>query len=356
MVWTGPSPLAAVRAGLWGLLLFAAVSWLAIGWSVLRLEPSDVGAVAGAVILFGALTEALRACAGTRTWWLNAGMAVLFAATAVLLLTAQRTSYTAPLALIGWYLMVRGTVDIAVAVITRDSDRVWGLLLVVGVLEAGLGFFAASPLSRTADLVVTIVGALGLLRAVADLVTALRIREVRAARAKVPRSQSPGLAGYLAGVTDYEAVAGRGAPRHRATPAPGLATLRDRTVLSDRGALSKARSGSVPRMGPVAEIGPEVGFGTGPNESMWPGGPAATLAAAAATDRPANAFPDGVLRTTADLDAILALAGATGSARVTGTGVGARPAASLDGYVAPAPAWRDPGKSDTDVAGARPSD
>ena len=352
MVWTGPSPLAAVRAGMWGLLLLAAVSWLAIGWSVLRLEPSDVVLVAGAVILFGALTEALRACAGTRTWWLNAGMAVLFAATAVVLLTAQRTSYTAPLALIGWYLMVRGTVDVAVAVITRDSDRVWGLLLVVGVLEAGLGFFAASPLSRTADLVVTVVGALGLLRAVADLVTALRIREVRAARVKVPRPPAPGLAGYLAGVTDYEAVAGRGAPRHRAA-APGLATLRDRTVLSDGGALSRIRSGAVPRMGP------EVGFGTGPNESMWPGGPAATLAAAdvaggLAADDP-DGFHDGVLRTTADLDAILALAGATGAARVTG--VGARPAASLDGAAVPGPAWRDPGEPDkTTDAGVRRSD
>ena len=77
--------------------------------------------------------------------------------------------------------------------------RVWGLLLVVGVLEAGLGFFAASPLSRTADLVVTVVGALGLLRAVADLVTALRIREVRAARAMVPGPPAPGLAGYAPG-------------------------------------------------------------------------------------------------------------------------------------------------------------
>ena len=286
----------------------------------------------------------LRACAGTRTWWLNAGMAVLFAATAVVLMTAPETSYTAPVALIGWYLMVRGTVDVAVAVMTRDSDRVWGLLMVVGVLEAGLGFFAASPLSRTADLVVTIVGALGLLRAVADLVTALRIREVRAARAKVPRPPAPGLAGYLAGVTDYEAVAGRGAPRHRAA-APGLATLPDRTVLSDGGALSRIRSGAVPRMGP------EVGFGTGPNESMWPGGPAATLAAggtrmwsvvrrwlgrggSAADDPDGRRFHDGVLRTTADLDAILALAGATGAARVTGVGRHVRPPA---GTVPPCP-------------------
>jgi hypothetical protein len=56
MSWTGSSPLAAMREGIWGLMLFAAASWLAIGWTVLRLEPSDVVTMAGAVVLFGALT------------------------------------------------------------------------------------------------------------------------------------------------------------------------------------------------------------------------------------------------------------------------------------------------------------
>jgi hypothetical protein len=86
---------------------------------------------------------------------------------------------------------------------------------------------------------------------------------------------------------------------------------------------------------------------------MWPGGPAAVLAAAAGDSGPAevvaggdwaaggmvsadpvaadgpgqhvDTFPDEVLRTTADLGAILALAG------VTGAGVGGSP----DGFVVP---------------------
>ena len=213
MLSTGSSPLAAVqssmRGGMWGWLMFAGVAWLAVSWSVLRLEPADVVHVAGPVVLFGALTEALRACAGARTWWMNAGMAVLFAVTGCVLLAEQSSSYTTPAALIGWYLMVRGAVDVAVAVMTRESDRIWGLILVVGVLETGLGFFAASPLSRTADLVVTVLGGLGLLRAVADLVTGLRLREVRAQRAGVlelSEERAAGLTGYTAGIDDYEAA------------------------------------------------------------------------------------------------------------------------------------------------------
>src|SRR5690242_21597203 len=102
MLWSGSSPLSVMRRSMWGFLLFAGVAWLAIGWSVLRLEPADVVAVAGPVIFFAALCEVVRALAGTRTWWVNASMAVLFTATGVVLLADQGSTYATPASLIGW--------------------------------------------------------------------------------------------------------------------------------------------------------------------------------------------------------------------------------------------------------------
>jgi hypothetical protein len=206
---------------MWGFLMFAGVAWLAISWSVMRLEPTDIVSVAGPVVLFGALTEAVRALAVAKAWWLNAGMAVLFLATGIILMANGDASYTTPAALLGWYLMVRGAADVAVSMMTRETDRIWGLLMVVGVLETGLGFFAASPLSRTADLVVTVLGGLALMRGVADLVAALRLREVSPARAEdlleLPPERAAGVAGYSAGLSDFEAApAERPGPRHRA--------------------------------------------------------------------------------------------------------------------------------------------
>jgi uncharacterized membrane protein HdeD (DUF308 family) len=221
MLWSGSSPLAVVRAGMWGFLLFAGAAWLAIAWSVLRLQPSDIVHVAGPVVLFGALTEAVRALSGTRTWWLNAGMAALFAVTGCVLLANQDSSFTTPAALLGWYLMVRGAADVAVSMMTRETDRIWGLLMVVGVAETGLGFFAASPLSRTADLVVTVLGGLALTRGVADLVAALRLREAAPAAPPVgllelPPERAAGVAGYSAGLSDYESAPPKSGARHRA--------------------------------------------------------------------------------------------------------------------------------------------
>ncbi|MEU4622858.1 DUF308 domain-containing protein [Actinoplanes sp. NPDC023801] len=257
MLWSG----SAVRRGsMWGFLMFTGAAWLATGWAVLRLEPTNVAAVAGPIVLFGALGELIRALAGTRTWWINAFLAVLFCVTGALLLTDQDSTLTTPAALIGWYLMVRGAVDVAVGIMTRGTDRTWNLLVTIGVLQTGLGFFSASPFARATDLVLVVLGALGVLRAVADLVTALRLREVAGPRRDVlelPPERAAGVSGYTAGLTDYEGAPTRSRARHRARPGGSTVT-----------AAGPATSG--------------------------------------------ESFHEQVVRTTADLDAMLAQAGITG--------------------------------------------
>lgn len=289
MLWSGSSPLTVVRDGMWGFLLFAGVAWLAIAWSVLRLEPADLATVVGPVILFGAVTEAVRALAGTRTWWLNAGMAALFAATGVVTLNDGGGSWVTPAAMIGWYLLVRGAADIAISMLTRESDRIWGLLTVVGVAEAGLGFFSASSFVRTPELVAVVLGGAALTRGIADLVASLRLREASvAARAgrllQLTPERAVGVAGYSAGLTDFESDSSRGSgPRHRATPRASAAALSDL---------------SAPASAPVRA------------QAQLPH----AQAQAQPQGEPTGSFHDEVLRTTADLDAMLAMAGVTGAA------------------------------------------
>jgi len=222
MLWSGSAPLTVMRESMWGFLMFAGAAWLAIAWTVLQLEPADVAGVAGPVVLFGALCEAVRGLAGTRTWWLSASMAALFGATGVVLLADRGSSFATPESLVAWYLMVRGALDVAVSIMNRGSDRTWGLMMTLGVVQAGLGFFVASPLSRTADLAVVTLGALAMLRAIADLATSLRLREVAHVRLEVLRlspERAAGVAGYSAGLSDFPPAASAGRPRHRAVPA-----------------------------------------------------------------------------------------------------------------------------------------
>lgn len=260
MLWSGSASSAVRRGNTWGLLMFTGAAWLVIGWTVLRLEPMNVAAVAGPIVLFGAIDELIRALAGTRTWWINVFLMLLFAATGALLLTDQDSTLTTPAALIGWYLMVRGAVDVAVGIMTRGTDRTWNLLVTVGVLQTGLGFFSAGPFARATDLVLVVLGALGVLRAVADLVTALRLREMAGHRKDVldlPLERSAGVTGYAAGLTDFEGAPPRSRARHRARPGSSTITAAAPVIIGE-------------------------------------------------------SFHERVVRTTADLDAMLAQAGITG--------------------------------------------
>jgi hypothetical protein len=203
MLWSGSSSRTAVRDSVWGLLLFAGAAWLAIGWSVLRLAPPDVVTVGAAVLFFGALCEVVRALVGMKTWWLNVGTAVLFAATGAMLLVDRDAAYSTPLSLVAWFLMVRGALDVAVSVMNRGVDRTWGLMMTLGLVQTGLGFYAATP---AAGSVIVVLGALCVLRALADLTTSLRLREVAHAQHDVlelPPERQAGVAGYAAGMADF---------------------------------------------------------------------------------------------------------------------------------------------------------
>jgi hypothetical protein len=308
MLWSGSSPLTVMRDSMWGFLMFAGAAWLAIAWTVLRLEPVDVVSVAGPVLLFGALCEAVRALAGTKTWWLNAAMAALFAATGAILLADRDSSFTTPASLIGWFLMVRGAVDVAVSTMNRGTDRTWPLIMTLGALQAGLGFFSASPAARSADLVLVTLGGVGLLRGIADLVTSLRLREVSALRHGVlhlPPEREAGVAGYSAGLTDYDGMPAHARPRHRATPPAGAQTPPGGVPTPPGGVPAPPAGAQTPLAGAPAAPS-AAGSRTTPEPA------AGRLTASEPAPGGSTSFHDEVVRTTADLDTMIAQAGVSG--------------------------------------------
>jgi uncharacterized membrane protein HdeD (DUF308 family) len=269
MSWsTTPVTPAALRGWTSPLLLLTGVAWLATAWSVLRLEPTDLAPVAGAVVLFGAVTEALRAIGGGRLWWVNAALAALFAVTAAVILFDGDGSLTTPSALIGWYLLVRGAADIVTSTVSRGSDRAWAAVLAVGLVEAGLGFYSASSFGRTPDVAVVVIGALALARGIADL-TAASTQRATTAAAESPAEQAAGAAGYVAGMADYAAAATArsGRARHRAAATAGAAPGQDEqapgsTADLDTMLAMAGVSGAVVGASPMAEtIGAPASFG-----------------------------------------------------------------------------------------------
>ncbi|GAA0803899.1 hypothetical protein GCM10009524_26420 [Spirilliplanes yamanashiensis] len=191
------------------MLLLLGAAWMIAAWSVPRFEPDAADQAAwltGALLIFAAGAELARASLAPTWRQLHGGLAILSALVGMIAVGNPAGTVVGLAALVGFFLLVRGGVDIAVAAATRQSEPAWGAQLAIGAGEAVVGFWAAARFVETTSMLVVTLGAFALLRGIAEIVAALRMREAK---------PQPRAAGYAAGQADFVA-AGRPVARHRA--------------------------------------------------------------------------------------------------------------------------------------------
>ena len=169
-------------AGLpWGLYLLTGALWLLLGWIVLRFDTGSVAAVAllaGIVVLLAALAEFLYAVT-FRPWrWLHVSLGVLFAIAGIIILVNPGSSFVWIAAFVGWYLLFKGFFDVVLSFATKAENDGWWLLLIAGIVEMLLGFWAAGHYVRSAALLIVWVAALCIIRGVSDIVMGFRVHGV----------------------------------------------------------------------------------------------------------------------------------------------------------------------------------
>jgi uncharacterized membrane protein HdeD (DUF308 family) len=76
-----------------------------------------------------------------------------------------------------FYFILKGGFDVVLAFARHGEDDHWWVLLVLGIVELLLGFWAAGYFGRKAILLVVWVGAIALSRAIGDFVLAFALRK-----------------------------------------------------------------------------------------------------------------------------------------------------------------------------------
>ncbi len=164
----------------WWLYLITAAIWFIIAWVVLRFDLTSVAAVSvltGIVILLAGVAELFNAFTAVGWRWLHGILGAVFVITGIIAFTRPGGTFAMLAAFIGWYLLFKGLLDIVLAFATKDVNDAWWLGLIIGIVEVGLGFWAAGSFGRSAALLIVFVGAIALTRGITDIVLAFELRK-----------------------------------------------------------------------------------------------------------------------------------------------------------------------------------
>jgi uncharacterized membrane protein HdeD (DUF308 family) len=165
----------------WWIFLITGALWFVIAWVVLRFDLTSVAAVsvlAGVVILVAGVAELFNAFTVPGWRWLHLILGVVFVITGGIAFFRPGGTFAILAAIIGWYLLFKGLLDIILAFATKEANDAWWLGLVIGIVEVGLGFWAAGSFGRSVALLIVFVGAIALTRGITDIVLAFRLRKV----------------------------------------------------------------------------------------------------------------------------------------------------------------------------------
>ena len=167
----------------WWLLLITGIAWILVGLIVLRFDYTSVSAIS---LLFGfvAIAAGIMEIMGiflAAGWWklLNIVLAIVFIVAGIVAFVHPGDTFRALAAVFSFFLIFAGTFDIIISISSRHEIEVWWLQLVGGIIELGLGFWAAGYYGRSAVLLIAWVAAFAVIRGVRDIVLAFRVREVQ---------------------------------------------------------------------------------------------------------------------------------------------------------------------------------
>jgi uncharacterized membrane protein HdeD (DUF308 family) len=150
---------------------------------VLRFDYTSVSAIS---ILFGivALAAAVLKIGVTVLadgWWklLHSVLALVFIVAGIVAFVHPGDTFAALAAVFSFFLIFAGTFDIIESISIRNEIEVWWLQLIGGIIELGLGFWAAGYYGRSAVLLVAWAAAIAIIRGFMNILFAFRVREVQ---------------------------------------------------------------------------------------------------------------------------------------------------------------------------------
>lgn len=156
----------------WWIFLISGIAWIFFAFLVLSWDLTTVWAVAvffGVGFIGGGVVELAMASVVSSWKWLHVLVGVVSIAAGVMALIWPGQTFLVLAAIIGWYVLISGIIDVVTAFMARSLNDLWWLTLTVGILQVLIGFWAVGYAGRSIALLVVWVGATALARGISSL-------------------------------------------------------------------------------------------------------------------------------------------------------------------------------------------
>jgi len=169
----------------WWVLLITGIAWTIVSIVIFRFDYSTVTAVGvlfGIIILASAANEVLVAMVSAGGWRIvHYILAALFFVTGIVSFAHPGDTFVALAALVSFFLVFRGSFDLIMALsLSRDMPG-WWLLVITGIAELLIGFWAAGSWNLSVVVLVAWIGAAALMRGITEIIGAFQLRDLNQA-------------------------------------------------------------------------------------------------------------------------------------------------------------------------------
>ena len=159
----------------WWVFLVSGILWILFAWIVLSFDYDTIWAVAvffGFGMIAGGVMSVMIGLNAAAWRWVHVAFGVISIVAGVFALAWPGQTFLVLAAIIGWYVMFTGIIDLAMAFAAREENDLWWLQLVLGIAQVLIGFWAIGYEGRSISLLVIWVGATALARGISALFVA----------------------------------------------------------------------------------------------------------------------------------------------------------------------------------------
>ena len=168
---------------LWWLWLVAGIAWIVIALIILQFDSASittVGVLIGIMFLLSGFQQFMVAAVAPALKWLWYLFGALFIVAGVIALINPENTFAALADILGFLFLLVGVFWTIQAFVDRDTNELWWLGLISGILMIILAFWTGGQFFiDKAYLLLVFAGIWALLHGVTDIVNAFQIRKLR---------------------------------------------------------------------------------------------------------------------------------------------------------------------------------